>query len=255
MKILVVGDVYGRVGLDFLAKMLRKLKKQHGADMVIVNGENSGGNGLVPSHADEIFAAGADIITLGNHALDMHQIHDYADECRYMARPMNLPPQQPGFGYSKMGICGKTVCVIPLLGRAHMGRFDYENPFRIIDEFLKKDDSDIYIVDFHAETTSEKKAMGYFLDGRVSAVFGTHTHVQTADEQILPLGTGYITDVGMCGAYHSVIGVDREQAVARFRGDIVGRHKESKEAPFLCGIVFTLDENGKCTDVLRIQER
>ncbi len=255
MKILILGDVCGEVGVKMLSKHLRNLQKKYGADLTIVNGENTAVNGILPHHADEIFAAGADIITLGNHALDMHQIHDYIDDNRFMARPMNLPPQQPGEGYAKIDVQGKTVCVVPLLGRVHMGRFDYDDPFRMIDNFLKKDNSDIYIIDFHAETTSEKKAMGYNLDGKVSVIFGTHTHVQTADEQILPKGTGYITDVGMCGPYHSVIGVEKEQSVAKFNGNIVGRYRESKEQGFISGAVFELDKDGKCIDVIRFQEK
>ena len=167
MNILVVGDVCGQVGVSFLQKTLRRLKKEYKADLVIVNGENSAGNGILPGQADDIFDAGADIITLGNHALDMFQIHSYIEDSKYMARPLNLPPQQPGIGYSKIEINGKKICVIPLLGRANMGKFHYNDPFSTIDTFLKKDDSDIYIIDMHAEATSEKKALGYFLDGRV----------------------------------------------------------------------------------------
>lgn len=255
MKILILGDVCGEVGVKCLAKSLRKLQKQYDIDLTVVNGENTAVNGILPRHADDIFSAGADAVTLGNHALDMHQIHSYIDDCRFMARPMNLPPQQPGDGFVKLDVNGRRVCIVPLLGRVHMGKFNYDDPFRTIDTFLKKDDSDIYIIDFHAETTSEKKAMGYFLDGRVSVVFGTHTHVQTADEQILPKGTGYITDVGMCGPYQSVLGVEKEQSVAMFRGDIVGRYRESKEPGFISGAVFTIDDSGKCVDVLRFQER
>lgn len=255
MKILILGDVCGEIGVQCLKKNLRRLQKLYEIDLTVVNGENTAVNGILPHHADDIFAAGADIITLGNHALDMHQIHSYIDSCRFMARPMNLPPQQPGDSFVKIDVNGLRVCAIPLLGRVHMGKFNYDDPFRAIDTFLKNDDSDIYIVDFHAETTSEKRAMGYFLDGRVSVVFGTHTHVQTADEQILPKGTGYITDVGMCGPYHSVLGVEKEQSVAMFRGDIVGRYRESKEPGFISGAVFTVDGSGKCTDVLRFQER
>lgn len=255
MKILVIGDVCGETGLDFLSKALRKLKSKHNPDLTIVNGENCAGNGILPCHADEILFSGADIITLGNHALDMAQIHSYIEDSKYMARPMNLPSQQPGIGFCKIDVNGKSVCVVPLLGRVHMGKFLYNDPFFTIDNFIKKDDSQIYIIDFHAQTTSEKKAMGFFLDGKVSVVFGTHTHVQTADEQILPNGTGYITDVGMCGAYDSVIGVDKDQSVASFKGDIIGRYKESKAAPFICGCLFTLDDNGRCIDVLRFQEK
>jgi metallophosphoesterase (TIGR00282 family) len=167
---------------------------------------------------------------------------------------MNLPPQQPGEGYCKIDIQGKTVCVVPLLGRVHMGRFDYDDPFRMIDNFLKKDNSDIYIIDFHAETTSEKKAMGYNLDGRVSAVFGTHTHVQTADEQILPKGTGYITDVGMCGCEQSALGVEVENVISKFKTKMPTRFKLASGKTTLNGVLFSFDNNLRLVSVERIKE-
>ena len=253
MKILAVGDVCGPNGLQFLKQNLRQLQKEHAIDFTIVNGENTAGNGIFPQDADEIFAAGADIVTLGNHALDMVQIHNYLDDREDIVRPMNMPSQQPGSGVAHAYWGDKKIAVAAFIGRCHMGKFHYNDPFAAVDTWLKQEDSDILIVDFHAESTSEKKAMGYHLDGRVSAMFGTHTHIPTADEQILPRGTGYITDVGMCGPFESVIGIDKDQSVAGFRGDIIGKYRAAQTDCYLCGVVYEIDDRGRCTKIQRIQ--
>lgn len=253
MRILAIGDVCGPNGVQFLKQNLRALRKEHTIDFTIVNGENTAGIGILPQDADDIFAAGADVITLGNHALDMVQIHNYLDDRSDIIRPANMPSQQPGKGVAHAYCGAKKIAVINLIGRCNMGKFHYNDPFAMADQLLKQEDSDIIIVDFHAESTSEKKAMGYHLDGRVAAVFGTHTHVPTADEQIMPKGTGYISDVGMCGAYESVLGIEKEQSVAGFRGDIIGRYRVAQTDCYLCGISYDIDDSGKCTAVQRIQ--
>lgn len=255
MKILAVGDVCGENGVAFLSKNLGKIKREYNIDFTVVNAENAYGNGVLPCHADDVFAAGADVVTLGNHALDLVQMHTYVDDHKYITRPMNLPPQQPGIGFVDVDLGWGTVCVFNLLGRAYMNKM-YDDPFTMADSFLKTHTADIFLLDFHANSTAEKKAIGYHLDGRVSAVWGTHTHTQTADEQVLPQGTGFITDIGMCGSWNSVIGVDWQQSLSGFRGDIIGKFRASSEPCFLSGAVFDIDTaTKKCTSVARILVR
>ena len=252
MKILVIGDVCGDPGTAFLCRNLRKLKRQEQADLVIVNGENASTRGISPAQAEEILLSGADVITLGNHAFANRQSWDYLDEHREIIRPLNLSPNQPGEGYTFTEACGKRICVVNLMGQLNMD-FSADHPFRAMDKLLKQTQADVYVVDFHAEATSEKKAFAYHVDGRVSVVFGTHTHVPTADEQVLPGGTGYISDVGMTGSVASVIGVKWQQSVAFFNGIPGQRFQSSAEDLRIQGAVFTLDASGKCTRVDRVE--
>lgn len=254
MIILAVGDVVGDPGLEVLSRGLRHLKKQVGADFTVVNGENATGRGITPALAEEVFSAGADVITLGNHSFANRQICDYLDETPCILRPHNLPSQQPGHGYCVTEAGGKRICVVNLQGRVNM---DYmsSSPFSCADSVLREAEADIYLVDFHAEATSEKQAMGYHLNGRVSALWGTHTHVPTADARVLSGGTGYITDLGMTGGTDSVIGVRWEQSVAMFRGELTGRFKPSDADRRIQGAVFTLDGGGRCLDVQRVEWR
>ena len=191
MIVLVIGDVVGDPGMDVLCRRLRQLKKQVGAHLTIVNGENATpvGKGITPALAEEIFNAGADVITLGNHTYGNRQICDYLEEQEYILRPLNYPIQQPGHGYTRLECCGKTVCVCNLQGRVGL---DYipSDPFAAADWLVEEIEADVYLVDFHAEATSEKQAMGHHLNGRAAAVWGTHTHVPTADERVLSKGTG-----------------------------------------------------------------
>ncbi len=255
MIVLVIGDVVGDPGMDLLCRRLRQLKKQVGADLTVVNGENAtpAGKGITPALAEEIFDAGADVITLGNHTYGNRQICDYLDEQPNILRPLNYPPQQPGQGYVITECRGKRVCVCNLQGRVGM---DYipSDPFAMAEKLLKTADADLYLVDFHAEATSEKQAMGWHLDGRAAAVWGTHTHVPTADGRVLPGGTGYITDIGMTGGIDSVIGVRWEQSLAMFRGHLGERFKPSDKNCRIQGAVFKIDDQtGKCLSVERVE--
>lgn len=254
MKVLAVGDVVGLSGLQYLKRRLRKIKSENNIDFVIVNGENTAGVGILPQQADDIFSAGADVITLGNHVWNKRQIVPYLEDNKYILRPANLAPQAVGQGYGIYDACGYRVLVINLIGRCEM-QFGPDNPFLAVDKILKQmqDKYDIAICEIHAAATSEKLAMGFYLDGRVSAVYGTHTHVQTADERINPKGTGYITDVGMTGPLWSVLGVKPEQSIAMFRGDLTESFQTAEGECYLGGIVFDIDVSSKkCTDIKRI---
>ncbi len=250
MVVLVIGDVVGDPGMDLLCRRLHRLKKEVNADLTVVNGENATpmGKGITPQLAEELFNAGADVITLGNHTFANRQICDYLDEQPRILRPLNLPPRQPGQGSVVVECCGRRVCVCNLQGRVGM---DYisSDPFAAADRLLRETEADVFLVDFHAEATSEKQAMGWHLAGRAAAVWGTHTHVPTADGRVLPGGTGYITDIGMTGGVDSVIGVCWEQSVAMFRGELSQRFRPSDRNCRVQGAVFTIDEQGKCVSV------
>ncbi len=251
-RVLTVGDVVGNPGLDRISKSLRRLRQRCNADFVIVNGENASVVGLTPNQAEEILDAGADVITMGNHTFGKREIVPYLDDCPYILRPANLAPQAPGRGYGIFDTKAGAVAVIDLIGRCHM---DYgpDNPFLLVESILKKLDTKLILVEIHAEATSEKLAMGYLLDGRVSAVYGTHTHVPTADGQLLPGGTGYITDLGMTGPVHSVLGIRPELSIAKFRGDLTGRYQWANGPTKLESVLFTIDsESGKCLSVQRM---
>mgnify|MGYP005769971813 CR=1 FL=1 len=257
MKIFVVGDVVGKPGLQYLQRRLRALKRQYGADLVIVNGENASGVGITPVQADDIFDAGADVITLGNHVWNKRQIVPYLEENRYILRPANLAPQLPGEGWGIYDAAGWRVLVMNLIGRCEMA-FGPDNPFLAADRILKQNQGqyDVAICEIHAGATSEKIAMGFYLDGRCAAVYGTHTHVQTADERINPKGSGYITDIGMTGPIWSVLGVKPEQSIAMFRGDLTEYFQTAEGECALGGAVFTIDPaSGTCEQVERIWDR
>lgn len=253
MKILAIGDVCGPAGCDFLSSRLGAVRRRLLPDLIIVNGENATGRGITPALADDMFLAGADVITLGNHAFDNRQIVPYLDDGKPIVRPYNLAPSHPGCGYALVDCAGVRVCVSSLLGRLHMD-FNHDSPFAAADHLLKTVAADLYIFDFHAEATSEKKAMGYHLDGRAAACFGTHTHVQTSDARILPCGTGYLTDLGMTGAQESVIGVKWQQSLAFFRGGPAPRFENSSEQCHLQGALFTIGPDGRCQNVQLIDE-
>ena len=252
LKVLAVGDVVGEPGLERIRKSLRKLKRDLGADFVIVNGENASNVGMTPRQGDTIFDAGADVITMGNHTFSRREIIPYIEENRWVLRPANLPPQQPGRGWEVYETRCGDVAVIDLIGRVGM---DYlpDNPFLLMDKILKKIDTKIILVEIHAEATSEKLAMGYMLDGKVSAVWGTHTHVPTADAQILPRGTGYVTDLGMTGPSVSVLGIQPKLSIDKFRGEMFQRYQAADGPTKLNAVLFTIDANtGKCTKAERV---
>ena len=252
LKVLCVGDVVGEPGLERIRKSLRKLKRETGADFVIVNGENASNVGMTPYQGDTIFDAGADVITMGNHTFSRREIAPYIEENQYVLRPANLPPQQPGRGWEIYETKCGDIAVIDLIGRVGM---DYlpDNPFLLMDKILKKIDTRIILVEIHAEATSEKLAMGYMLDGKVSAVWGTHTHVPTADAQILPKGTGYVTDLGMTGPAISVLGIQPKLSIDKFRGELYARYQCADGPTKLNAVLFTIDAaSGKCTKVERV---
>lgn len=243
MNILCIGDIVGSVGCKFLLKVLPSFKRQKHIDFVIANGENSSdGNGLTPASAKQLFDSGVDVITSGNHAFRRRESYDYYDDCYELIRPANYPGgTTPGRGYTVIDMLRYKVCVINAMGTMYLEPLDC--PFKTIDNILEEtSDIKIKIVDFHAEATAEKKALGYYLDGRVSAFFGTHTHVQTADETVLPNGTGYITDVGMTGTVESVLGVKKELAIAKFKDKMPVRFDlASGECKMDC-VMFVIDE-------------
>lgn len=243
VKILAVGDVVSAGGCEMLRKVLPRFKKENNISVCIVNGENSAvGNGITPFSADHIFASGADLITGGNHTYRRRELYDLLESCDAMLRPANYGGGCPGRGYSIIDKGSVRVGVINLLGTVFMEPL--ENPFLCVDraiEALKKEVK-IILVDFHAEATAEKRAMGFYLDGRVSAVFGTHTHVQTADAQILPGGTGYITDLGMTGAIQSVLGVTPALAIEKMKTNMPVRFENPDTACMLQGCIFTVDK-------------
>ena len=251
-RLLFIGDVVGKAGCDFLAAKLGQVKRQYGIDVTIVNGENSAqGNGVTRYSMDMIVSAGADIITTGNHAFRRREALDIYEE-EYIIRPANYPEEGCiGRGYCVLDMGAYSVAVVNLMGTAFMDPLD--NPFTKIDDILKEIEVPNIFVDFHAEATSEKKAMGYHLEGRVTGVFGTHTHVQTADEAILEGGTAYITDAGMTGPERSCLGVEIQPAVDRFRYHMPVRFKEASGDCFMCGVVVEFDErDGKSHKIERI---
>ena len=239
-KVLAVGDVVGGPGMDRVCRSLRFLKRKTGADFVVVNGENASVVGITPAQAEDILDAGADVITMGNHTFAKREIVDYMDESDRILRPANYAPQAPGRGWGIFDSAAGPVAVIDLQGRVNM---DYtpDNPFLAVEKILKEIDTRLVFVELHAEATSEKLAMGYMLDGRITALWGTHTHVPTADAQVLPKGTGYVTDLGMTGPRHSVLGIRPELSIAKFRGDLPERYQWAKGPTKMEAVLFTVD--------------
>ncbi|MEG1965948.1 MAG: TIGR00282 family metallophosphoesterase, partial [Oscillospiraceae bacterium] len=241
MKILFLGDVVGQGGCDAVQDKLSNFKHKNSIDYVIANGENSAeGNGILPSSANQLFSSGVDLITTGNHALRRREIYEIMDEDNSLIlRPNNFHKDAPGKGVVTIDFMRYKLCVINLQGCVYME--NVENPFEHIDKILETVDTKNIIVDFHCEATSEKLAMGNYLRGRVSAVFGTHTHVQTADERIFPEGTAYITDVGMCGGYNSILGVKTELVIKRLKTNLPTRFETEKENCVLNAVIVEID--------------
>lgn len=252
MKVLIIGDVMGKPGRDAMQEFLSKKKGEY--DFVIVNGENAAaGFGITPKIADEFFDLGIDVITSGNHIWDKKELYPYLNENRNILRPLNYPKSVPGFGYViKEATNGEKIAVINIQGRVFMPEVD--SPFTRIEEILteiEKETKNI-IVDFHAEATSEKLAMGWFLDGRVSLVYGTHTHIQTADERVLDKGTGFINDVGMTGAHDSIIGMSVQSVLPKFLTSLPSRFEVATGNVKVNGIEIEIDKNGLCKELNRI---
>ena len=251
-KVLCVGDVVGNPGLDRVRRSLRYLKRKTNADFVIVNGENAAVVGMTPQQGEDILDAGADVITMGNHTFNKREIVPYLEDCPQIIRPANYAPQAPGKGWAIFDSKAGPVAVIDLIGRCNM---DYgpDNPFLMIEKILKEIDTKLIFVEIHAEATSEKLAMGYMLDGRVSAVWGTHTHVPTADAQVLPKGTGYVTDLGMTGPEHSILGIQPKLSIAKFRGDLPERYRWAEGPTKMEAVLFTIDTaTGLCKKAERV---
>jgi len=256
VNILAVGDVVSKNGLDFLRKRLPSIIAMKGIHFTVVNGENAAVTGITPEMAEVIFDAGADCVTLGNHIWSKREIIYYMESLPNILRPLNFAPQTPGRGYALFERDFGTVLVTSLIGRCGMD-FGPDNPFLAADKLLKEQKATITLIDFHAEATSEKLALGYYLDGRVSALWGTHTHVQTSDAQILPRGTGYVTDLGMTGPARSVLGIKPEQSINMFLGNPRDRFEAASGPCKLECAVFAIDaRTGKTEDVevLRIHD-
>jgi 2',3'-cyclic-nucleotide 2'-phosphodiesterase len=256
MRIAFLGDVNGRAGRQVLLSQLPRLVARRSIDFVAANVENAAdGFGITPELSEDLLAAGIDCMTSGNHIWDKFEIVEYLPGQPRLLRPLNYPDRAPGHGvYVGETAAGVPVAVINLMGRVFMP--PCENPFPIVDEALRRLDGKarVILVDMHAEATSEKAAMGRYLDGRVTAVVGTHTHVQTADEGILPGGTGYITDLGMTGAYDSVIGIDTELALRKFLTSMPVRFTTAKRDPRMCGVVVEADDaSGRALGIERFQ--
>jgi 2',3'-cyclic-nucleotide 2'-phosphodiesterase len=255
MNILFIGDIFASGGRGIVADHLNRLISEHRIDLAIANAENSaGGFGITPLIAEELLSLGLDVLTGGNHSFDKREIHDYYDIQPRLLRPANYPPGLPGAGtYIGKARNGVQYAVLNLQGRAHMANIDC--PFRKADELLAAIDPTIKIriVDFHAELTSEKVAMGWYLDGRATAMIGTHTHIPTADARILPGGMAYQTDAGMTGPYQSVIGVEKDLILRRFLTGLSGRMEAARHGIELHGLIVQADEaTGKALTVERV---
>ena len=256
MKILAIGDLIGNAGIKELKRQLAEIKKKEEIDFVIVNGENSAeGMGLTETNFKDILAMNIDVITMGNHTWGKKDIFKFIDHPK-LIRPANYPKGVVGKGYNIYTCQNKKIAVINLIGRVDINVLS-ENPFIVVNEIVEKikEEVDMIFVDFHAEATAEKIAMGYFLDGKVTAVYGTHTHVQTADEKILPNGTGYITDIGMTGPKHSVIGMDITASLKRFETTLPERYRIATGECILNAVMFYIDdENHKVKSIKRINQ-
>ena len=253
IRVLAVGDVCGAPGLESLRRYLGSLKQTYGVDFTVVNGENANVVGITPDQAEDIFDAGADVITLGNHTWAYRDMRDYIEDNERVLRPLNYTAICPGRGSGIYRVGGTEICVINLLGRYGMDS-NADNPFSAVEFELAEIDAPVVLVDIHAEATSERVAMGWFLDGRVSAVWGTHTHVQTSDGGVLSGGTGYISDLGMTGAVNSVLGIQPEQSIQRFLGAPPERYKTAAGPLKLECAIFEIDErSGRCLDVITLR--
>ena len=251
MRIMLVGDVVGRAGRRAFRTLTPRLRAERGVDVVIVNGENSaGGKGYTRKSLDELYAGGADIVTSGNHVWDKKDVFAFIDDEPFLIRPANYPEGTPGRGYCIFPFKAVNIAVMNLSGRSFLPPLDC--PFQKVDELLAEiaDRADIIVLDFHAETTSEKLAMGHYLDGRADIVVGTHTHVQTADAQILPGGTAYITDLGMVGPYDSILGVRKDIVIQKCRTGMPVRFEMAEGASEYAAVIVDIDPSRRCAPAI-----
>lgn len=258
MKVLFIGDIVGHPGRDIVSRKLKPLKEAEEIDACIANGENAaGGSGLTPKIAEELFSSGVDILTSGDHIWKKKEIYEYFDKAKNLIRPANYPEGVPGEGSTVIDLKGgMKLGAINLMGRVFMDAVDC--PFKAARKEIEKikGKTPVIFVDMHAEATSEKVAMGWFLDGLVSGVVGTHTHVQTADEKILPEGTAYITDCGMTGPYDSVIGRKKEIIISRFVTQLPARFEMAQGGVEMHGVIVEVDSStGKALSIKRVQEK
>lgn len=254
MRILFIGDIVGKVGRNAIAEYLPKIKQSYRPTVSIVNAENAAhGKGLTEKLYKQLLRDGVDFMTMGNHTYGQREIYDFIDDANRMVRPANFPSEAPGVGMRFIQINDIKLAIINLQGRSFMQ--DIDDPFKKADQLIEeaKKETNFIFVDFHAETTSEKNAMGWYLDGRVSAVVGTHTHIQTSDERVLPNGTGYITDVGMTGYYDGILGINRDEVIERFITSLPQRHVVPDDGrSVLSGVIIDLDKDGKTKQIKRI---
>ncbi len=255
MRVLLIGDVVGKTGRRMIAENVRGLRNSLSIDLVVANGENAaGGNGITHQVLDELLSLGIDVLTSGNHIFDKKEVFDFIDDVPHLLRPMNLPDGTPGRGYVIVSPGGVPVAVVSLSGRSFMP-FQYDDPFIAMETLLARvqGEAAVVLVDFHAETTSEKAALAWFLDGKASVVVGTHTHVQTADERILPHGTAFLTDLGMTGPLDSILGVKTELVIKKMRTQMPVRFDTAQGPGQLGAMMVDIDtESGKAVSVQRI---
>lgn len=252
MRILALGDVVGNGAVNHLEKHLWTIRQKEHVDFVIVNGENATQvRGLSAKDATRLLDAGADVITLGNHAFGMRDLYQYLDDAESIVRPANYPPECPGHGYTVSVVDGWRLLCINVSGRVQMEPLS--SPFDAVDRILERESGnyDMAILDIHAEATSEKLALAHYFDGRVAVMFGTHTHVPTADERVLPKGSGYVTDLGMCGPVDSIIGTNKEQVIFRFRTMMPTRFDVAEGECEANGVLFEADAENGCVRSLR----
>ncbi|HZH90798.1 MAG TPA: TIGR00282 family metallophosphoesterase [Pyrinomonadaceae bacterium] len=254
MRVLMIGDVVAKPGRTAVLERIQDLREQHRIDLAVMNAENvAGGFSITPSLADQLFASGIDVMTSGNHIFDKRDVIPYIERNGRLLRPANYPPGTPGNGMWIGEVRGVRVAVLNFIGRVFMGTSD--DPFRVANELVNSIPPDVRVrlVDMHAEATSEKSAMGWFLDGRVSAVVGTHTHVQTADERILPGGTAFLSDIGMTGSHAGVIGMEKDDVIARFTSVTHRRAEHSAGNVRICAAVIEIDdETGRAREISRL---
>ncbi|MEE0969120.1 MAG: TIGR00282 family metallophosphoesterase [Clostridia bacterium] len=255
LKILAIGDIVGLRAASFLRENIWKIRENLSADAVIANGENINDiKGISPDEARSLLGSGIDLITTGNHIWDRRDIYPFLDSERLILRPANFPPEAPGCGYTVIDICSYRFLCINAMGTMFIDSL--ENPFSTVEKILRSEEGlyDFALLDFHAEATSEKIAMALNFDGRINIIWGTHTHVQTADETVLPSGTGYITDLGMTGPSASILGADPSVIIERFKTHLPQRLIIADSETVICGALFTLDtESGRCVSVKRVR--
>ncbi len=254
MRILFIGDIVGQPGRQIVARHLKRLVGEHGAEIVLANAENAaGGFGITPSVGEELFSLGIDLLTSGNHIWDKKEAEGYLEKESRVLRPANYPEEAPGVGAHILRKNDRLLGVVNIQGRAFLPAIDC--PFKVADREVAqlRQVTDTILVDFHAEATAEKQAFGWYMDGRVSAVIGTHTHVQTADEQILPDRTAYITDVGMTGPRNSVIGIKPEEAIRRFITQMPRKFTPAHGPAQLCAVVVDVADDGRARSITRLQ--